>query len=260
MVFSYFAAVHGPGTSSTQIPKMHEIYHKFPPMSTMNDGEALPSFFDANQDSPDHHNHSTTNTPGVVNAEETPVTEDTPIGQRCLFPIEHNDDTNNNAYLRRLHNQSVELDIALVREEEEEEGDDSSNCCANEVEELNTSLRSAYMDRVEVLFHEGIEEIVSDSKINCCLFVNELGARVSLAKPPDNWVPKEPKVEAGEPEFDEVDNPGSWNQFTFKPKFSVRKAGQVPKGQYMHHALPMGARPVPQDEEGERRKAGWDFH
>ena len=211
----------------------------------MNEGDASPSFFDANQDSPDNQNPSDTTTPAVVNTGTTPVTGDTPIGGRCLFPDTSGAPANrNNRYLQRIHNQSLEIDEALVREDEEEEGDDDSNCFAKELDDLDIS-RSTYMERVEVLLNEGIEDNVVDSKSNCCLLVNELGERVSIAKPPDNWKPKAPKVEVGEPEFPEVDNPGGWSEFTFKPKFCVRKTTQVPKGHYMHHALPTGASPIP---------------
>jgi hypothetical protein len=52
---------------------------------------------------------------------------------------------------------------------------------------------------------------------------------------PTGWVPDQRKDEYGEPEWEDVDNPGKWwSQFTFRPKFK----GRGEKTEYMHHALP----------------------
>jgi hypothetical protein len=47
----------------------------------------------------------------------------------------------------------------------------------------------------------------------------------------------------------------------FCPKFH-NKANRkdIKKGQYFHHVLPTGARPVPAEDEQKREKAGWSFH
>ena len=73
---------------------------------------------------------------------------------------------------------------------------------------------------------------------------------------PENWQPAAPKVNKGEPEsFDLIDNPGDWCSYTFQPKFKA-KAG----GDYLYHALPTGATPVPANAEGVRSIGGWEFH
>lgn len=66
-----------------------------------------------------------------------------------------------------------------------------------------------------------------------------------------------PKIDCGEPEsFDLVDNPGRWNCFCYQPVFDKDDTG---KGNYMYHALPTGATPVP-EVNGVRQVGGWDFH
>ena len=56
-----------------------------------------------------------------------------------------------------------------------------------------------------------------------------------------------------------MDNPGDWNQYTFRPKF---KGGAKKKdgGQYKGHILPTGATPVPTQSNGKRMISGWNFH
>jgi opacity protein-like surface antigen len=53
----------------------------------------------------------------------------------------------------------------------------------------------------------------------------------------------------GTPAFKDVDNPGDWNSFMFKPKNKTN-------GKYSHHKLPSGATPVPKTPgyEGHTRK------
>ena len=71
--------------------------------------------------------------------------------------------------------------------------------------------------------------------------------------PKPGWKPLEPKH--GQPPFAEVDNPGGWSEFTYRPKF-----GGSGGGPYLYHALPTGARPVPLQPNGKRKVGGWDFH
>lgn len=76
---------------------------------------------------------------------------------------------------------------------------------------------------------------------------------VKLPKREENWIPPPVKVDKGEIPFDQVDNPGGWDEYYFRPKFN--KAGK-----YMGHYLPTGAKPVPKDENGNRTCGGWTFH
>jgi hypothetical protein len=75
---------------------------------------------------------------------------------------------------------------------------------------------------------------------------------IKLPSPPDTWLPPLPKVDKGEPLYDEVDNPGDWQEYTYCAKFE--------KVRYKHHCSPTGAKPVPVNSDGERHMSGWDFH
>jgi hypothetical protein len=55
---------------------------------------------------------------------------------------------------------------------------------------------------------------------------------------PDDWNPTINKNK-GEPLFEDVDNPGGWSLYTFRPMFEPRG------GQYICHAMQAGAVPVP---------------
>jgi len=87
----------------------------------------------------------------------------------------------------------------------------------------------------------------------------------------------------GEVPFEEVDNPGRWTSYTFRPVFRNNKkstgkdsTNDVAKddemspsdakekgnsGQYLHHAMPCGAIPIPIDDNtGKREVKGWEFY
>jgi hypothetical protein len=98
-------------------------------IATVTTNESSPLFHDASQGaSPDQH---PSNTPASTDVVDSSV-ENTPIGQRCLFPAsadvanEHDDDNNDNdnmACVNQLYTQSQELDLCLVEEDKNEEGD-----------------------------------------------------------------------------------------------------------------------------------------
>lgn len=75
--------------------------------------------------------------------------------------------------------------------------------------------------------------------------------------PPEGWTPPATKTNAGEPKFEDVDNPGGWSEYIFQPIFDVKKKAKVKP--YIHHCLPTGATPVP-ELNGKRSIGGWDFH
>jgi hypothetical protein len=55
---------------------------------------------------------------------------------------------------------------------------------------------------------------------------------------PDDWNPTINRNK-GEPLFEDVDNPGGWSLYTFRPMIEPRV------GKHIHHAMPAGAVPVP---------------
>jgi hypothetical protein len=91
------------------------------------------------------------------------------------------------------------------------------------------------------------------------------GETLKIPKQPADWEEKKPrrKEALGEPPFGNVDNPGGWCDFTYRPKFAPtvkNKDGETVPGVYRHHQLPTGALPVPVDEgTGKRTKGGFEF-
>ena len=70
-----------------------------------------------------------------------------------------------------------------------------------------------------------------------------------LTYPPPGWKqpgtdakwkgPPARKADKGEPAWEDVDNPGKWSQYTYRPTFKKSD------GTYQHHEMPSGATPVP---------------
>ena len=224
------------------------------------------AFFDAEEGSTPDQPSSTTPTDSVV---ASATSGSSPIRQTRLFEastdrVDRDNNTNiginNNAVLERLHNRTQVLDMAVVKQEEEEEGEGDSNCSASEAKELIGSSYDAWKERLEVLVQDDSENFIDDSLPNYTLVAKPLGENVHVARREPGWLPNPRKEEAGEPLFIDVDNPGFWDEYTFKSKFAQKASKDYRKGQYVFHSLPTGARPVPADETGSRNRAGWEFH
>ena len=72
-------------------------------------------------------------------------------------------------------------------------------------------------------------------------------------KPPATFLGYTPKPNSGAPAtFEEVDNPGKWDEYMFQPKYN----GST----YVNHFTPSGAKVLPAGEDGKRSINGWDFH
>lgn len=80
---------------------------------------------------------------------------------------------------------------------------------------------------------------------------------VKIYKPPADWTIPSTRRDRDEPDFKEVDNPGNWPQYCFRPKFKKQPDKEV---KYSHHQLPTGAVPVPLNAEGKRVVNGWELH
>ncbi len=74
--------------------------------------------------------------------------------------------------------------------------------------------------------------------------------------PPTAWKGYEPKIDLDAPVVAAVDNPGSWNLFSFEAKYGTEKG----KRKYLGHFTPALAKVVPPDENGNREVQGWKFH
>ena len=69
---------------------------------------------------------------------------------------------------------------------------------------------------------------------------------------PDDWEP--PTDKRGNPLFHEVDNPGNWDEFVYRPYNPVGKP-------YAYHRMPAGATPVGKKGDGPVREInGWAVH
>ena len=73
-----------------------------------------------------------------------------------------------------------------------------------------------------------------------------------IYKPPDDWTPPACKEDKREIPFSSVDNPGEWDQYTFRPKFDRQTK------LYTHHELTGGAQVVP-EVDGKRKVGDWEF-
>ncbi len=105
-------------------------------------------------------------------------------------------------------------------------------------------LERFFCDANEI--ESGIE--VDDNDAILCEMKNDIshsrlyGAPPGWSAPsaPDDWNPTTNRNK-GEPLFEDVDNPGGWSNYTFRPMFEQRE------GKYICHAMPAGAVPVPID-------------
>jgi hypothetical protein len=148
--------------------------------------------------------------------------------------------------------------MTIVKIEAEEEGEGDSKCSADKADKLFDAALQSVNDRLENVILEDNSDILCDTPHNMIEIKRGLGTEVKASAPPADWVPDRIKVECEEPaSFLDIDNPGDWGQYTFCPKFHNKAKGKaVRKGQYSHHALPTGARPVPANNKGKGRRLG----
>jgi hypothetical protein len=157
-------------------------------------------------------------------------------------------------YLVRTISRAREtINMDEVLEDMQEEGFGDSDNEADDVLDHDDAMIAALAERRDIAAVEE-EETVEFSDRNAILL--QKGATVPALKlpgPPTNWLAPSRKVAKGEPLFLDVDNPGGWDEFTYRPEFS-------PKGekQYVRHVLPTGASPVP-EVDGKRAVGPWEF-
>jgi hypothetical protein len=70
--------------------------------------------------------------------------------------------------------------------------------------------------------------------------------------PPEGWLP--PTRRPNELPFEDIDNPGGWPEHIYSPKINGKTR------EYLWHALPAGATPVPADDGGNCLIDGWKFN
>jgi len=129
---------------------------------------------------------------------------------------------------------------------------DIQHCCAN----IAMLRLDEFAAEELTILEDGNELLVEEDT-----YSEEEEARVTTApipKVPDDWHPHAPNLAAGEPaSFSSVDNPGGWDEYCFRPKFTSTRGGGRKK--YMYFCLPTGAVPVKADSSGKQIDGGWEF-
>ena len=163
-------------------------------------------------------------------------------------------------YLTAAAKRHEQLNEEDVLEEEEEMGcGNDSDFDADELDDLNDRMKEINIGTD--VTPDDTNEIVLDSSDNF-VYVGKgtvkdnVGNLMKIASVPDDWVTPKHNEERGEPEYINVDNPGEWDSFVFRPKFKKEK-GEM---KYNGHYLPSGCVPVPVNEDGHRKLGGWEFH
>ncbi len=155
--------------------------------------------------------------------------------------------------------------VMLRKEDENEVGDGGDSDGEGDGYDCVTSSREGMKEvERERLAHDAQEiehdvEVDDDDAVICDKTNNVqtalFGAPKGWSPPgqPANWNPKVNSLK-GEPHMDDVDNPGGWSSFTYRPMFRAKG------GQYIGHAMPAGATDVPVNEAtGKRESEGFEF-
>ena len=127
---------------------------------------------------------------------------------------------------------------------------------ATELNELD--MRGEYKDIVDLTGTGGMNVIgkVSVTSTNSATSPEGKYKDVKIYRSPEDWVDPPAQPPIGEPKFDDVDNPGSWSRYIFRPSFASRSK----TSKYKHHALPTGCQPVPKNVNGKREINGWQLY
>ncbi len=123
----------------------------------------------------------------------------------------------------------------------------------DDLEEQDNAMNAAIAERLVSTADDDGNEVIDNSDRNSFLLKKGSHPEISIPSIPENWVPATQKVQKGEPDFDEVNNPSQWWNFTFRPEFA---AGG---GAYTKHTLPTAATPVP-EVYGKGCRGKWEFH
>ena len=182
------------------------------------------------------------------------------------FNLEDGDD---NTVTRVMHDEKV---LRLQEEDDNYMGDGGTSDAEGEgydiVEGFRDNMKAAHEDRLmngEDDVEEGLED-TEDNATSCLVTDNDRRSILSSLygappgwKPPapeDGWTP--PSLKPNELPFDEVDNPGQWSKYTFRAVFE--KQDKRSTGKYLHHAMPSGAVPIPEDPITKKRvHGGYEF-
>jgi hypothetical protein len=165
------------------------------------------------------------------------------------------------SYLLRLAGRNDHgVNLANVFEEEAELGDGGdSDADGDDARDHDVALTASLLDRMSLLEETAaVEDDIDHSVVLASAGRSSIAPsreiHVNIPDTPADWEPPTQKVDRGEPVFAEVDNPGGWSQFVFRPEFGTT----APK-QYKRHSMPTGAQPVPINPDGKRIVDDWEF-
>jgi hypothetical protein len=164
-------------------------------------------------------------------------------------------------YLVRLAGQNDHgVNLTNVFEEAAELGNGGdSDAEGDDARDHNVALIASLFDRMSLLEETGAVEDDIDNSVVLASAARLSTApsreiHVNIPDTPTDWQPPAQKVDKGEPAFAEVDNPGGWSQFVFRPEFGTT----APK-QYKRHSMPTGAQPIPVNLDGKRIVEDWEI-
>ena len=134
---------------------------------------------------------------------------------------------------------------AMIQNDIAENGDggdsDAGGDRYNNMEDFMEARRNVEIDRLTSDFND-IETNVLDNTKNCTMSVSAKNTALPtylknapkgwyVQSAPGGWTPATRKEAKGEPKFEDVDNPGQWSEFTFRPNFE----GKYGSGDYGFH-------------------------
>jgi hypothetical protein len=134
-----------------------------------------------------------------------------------------------------------DVNLCHVKQEEEEQGDSDSCASAAKFEDLGDATKQALQDQLLLLANNEVDEM-SGKKENGVILKRGFIKEIKITTAPPDFKPKVPNESKGEPCFLNVDNPGNWSEYTFRPEFAKKDKGE---NYTRHTTLPTGAVPVP---------------
>ena len=144
------------------------------------------------------------------------------------------------------------MDDVLEDVNEEGPGGDSDNE-ADDMLEHDSAMVEAMEERRQLEAVEEDETVEFNDRNAILLKKGGTEPVLKLPGPPPDWSAPARKEAKGEPLFSDVDNPGGWDEFTYRPEFATKGDKQ-----YVKHVLPTGATPVP-EVDGKRKVGPWEF-
>jgi len=215
---------------------------------------------------------------GVTNHPSTPSTTQSQrdsydrIGAMTLAQLASNEPITPVRLLQPATEEELMDELAMQQNAGADDSEDEEEDEVAEANGLAATAASAEWDRAahaaddEVMQTFLLDDLFGPPAINLDEVAFDAAVDIPGAPPgwkrpcaPDDWKRAKVRIEKGEPEsFDNIDNPGDWDEFVFRPKFQTKKGKDY--GRYMYHALPIGATVVAKNELGKRVVGDWEFH